>query len=100
MESAFGLDIDPATRAVILIEERLRNIESKSDERARATDRIETVVNTQQTQINQVVTDMAVLKSQHASFWKGTAILLGALSLIGGTLGWAISQYLTISGKH
>ena len=96
VESAFGLDIDPATRAVILIEERLRNMEAQSAERAKVVDRIEASVTTQQTQINQVVTDMAVLKTQHASLWKGAAILFSALSLIGGAIGWAVGQLVTI----
>ena len=83
-----------------MIEERLRNMEARGEDRAKAVDRIEIVVNGQQSQINQVVTDMAVLKTQHASFWKGAAVLFGSLSLIGGAIGWCISQYLTITGKH
>lgn len=100
------MEVDPATRAVILIEERLRHIQEASDNRDKAVGRIETVVNGQQSQINQVVTDMAVLKSQHASFWKGIAIMFGALSLIGGAIGWVVSEYTSavshnaaVSGK-
>lgn len=94
LDDAFGLEIDPATKAVILIEERLRNIETRSEERSQAVGRIEATVNNQQSQINQVVTDMAVLKSQHASFWKATTVLFGVLSMVGGAIGWMVSHFL------
>ena len=92
LDDAFGLEVDPATRAVILIEERLRNIEARSEDRSGAVARIEATVNNQQTQINQVVTDMAVLKSQHSSFWKVATFLFGALSLASGAIGWVVSH--------
>ena len=94
LDDAFGLEVDPATRAVILIEERLRNIEARSEERSTVVARIESTVNNQQAQINQVVTDMAVLKSQHASFWKATTVIFGVLSLFGGVLGWIASHMM------
>lgn len=92
IEDAFALNVDPATRAVILIEERLRNIEGRSEERSQAVARIEASVNSQQTQINQVVTDMAVLKAQHNSFWKTTTIVFGTFSLLSGVFGWFVSH--------
>jgi hypothetical protein len=92
LDDAFGLDVDPATRAVILIEERLRNIEARSEDRSEAVARIEAAMDNQQIQINQVVTDMAVLKSQHASFWKVATFIFGALSFVSGAIGWVASH--------
>lgn len=86
IDSVLGLEIDPATRAIILIDERLRAMEAKSDERSAAVARIETTV-------NQVVTDMAVMKSQHASFWKITTIFLSGMTLLAGVVGWVINHF-------
>lgn len=90
-DAAFG-NIDPVTKAVILIEERLRNIEERGNERSQVVTRIETAVNNQQDQINQVVIDMAVLKAQHASFWKIATFIFAALSMASGAIGWAVSH--------
>lgn len=48
----------------------------------------------QQLQLAQLATDMAVLKTQHASFYKGVTILLGFISMISAAIGWTISTFL------
>jgi len=94
--STLGLPVDPAVRALILVEERLRSMEAHAQERAEAQTRLEAKVDTQHAalsaQFTQLATDMAVLKSQHDSFWRAAAILFGTLSLIGGAIGFVVSQ--------
>jgi hypothetical protein len=76
------------------VTEKLSSMAELSAERAKTTDTILQVQQTQQAQISQLVTDMAVLKTQHASFWKGVTVLFGSLSLIGGAIGYVIAQVL------
>jgi hypothetical protein len=45
---------------------------------------------------NALVTDMAILKTQHASFWKAVAILAAIVPALGGAIAWIVS---TIAGK-
>lgn len=98
-----GLSIDPGVRALVLVEERLKNMEAHAQERAQAAALMEERMNARDeasrlqmgalaNQVNDLRTDMAVLKSQHESFWKGAAVLFGALSLIGGAIGFVVSQ--------
>lgn len=93
-----GLPIDPAVRALILVEERLKNMERHAEERAEAQARQEQKVDSLQATVVQLATDIAVLKSQHASFWRAATVLFGALSLIGGAIGWVANTLLGL--KH
>lgn len=90
------LHVDPAVRALILVEERLKNMEHNAAERAEAQVRLEEQMRSMQTSLTTLSTDMAVLKAQHASFWKGATVLFGSLSLIGGAIGWLISTLLPL----
>lgn len=91
-----------ATVAALLarVDEKLGYMEEMSKERAQAVHLLAQKLETQQGQINQIATDMAVLKTQHASFWKGAVIIFGALSLIGGAIGWAIATFLPYVKGH
>lgn len=82
------------TTLLARVDEKLTYMEELSKERAGTVHLLAQKLETQQGQINQIVTDMAVLKTQHASFWKGATIIFGALSLIGGAIGWAIATFL------
>ena len=42
--------------------------------------------------INDVKLDVAVLKTQHANFWKGVTILGAVVTTIAAVIGWAVSQ--------
>ena len=78
------------------VDEKLTNMEDMSRERAQAVHLLAQKLETQQGQINQIATDMAVLRTQHASFWKGATVLFGALSLIGGAIGWGLATFLPL----
>ena len=73
------------------VREKLLAMEEMSRERAKTTDTILLQIQHQQAQISQLVTDMAVLRTQHESFWKGATALFAVLSLVGGAIGWAIA---------
>jgi len=88
------------TALLARVDEKLTAMEDLSKERAQATHLLAQKLETQQGQINQIATDMAVLKTQHASFWKGATIIFGALSLIGGAVGWLIATFLPYLKGH
>ena len=88
------------TALLARVDEKLTAMEDLSKERAHATHLLAQKLETQQTQLNQLTTDMAILRTQHASFWKGATIIFGALSLIGGALGWIIATFLPFIKGH
>lgn len=76
------------------VDEKLTAMEDLSKERAQAVNLLAQKLETQQNQINQIATDMAVLRTQHAGFWKAASIMFAVLSLIGGAIGWTIATFL------
>lgn len=74
------------------VKEKLVAMEEISKERARMVEQLVTVQNTQQAQLNLLVTDIAILKTQHANFWKAISVVFGALSLIGGGIGFLLNS--------
>ena len=87
------------TALIARVEEKLNAMESIGHERAQTVALLVQKLETQQVQLNQLTTDMAVLKNQHANFWKFAAALFGSLSLIGGAVGWAIATLLPLIHK-
>ena len=82
------------TALIARVEEKLNAMESISHERAQTVALLVQKLETQQVQLNQLTTDMAVLKNQHANFWKMGAAMFATLSLIGGAIGWTIATFL------
>ena len=78
------------------VKEKLIAMEAMSQERSRGVEHIASVQAAQAIQITQLVTDMAILKTQHASFWKGLSVLLGVLALMGGGIGWIVGQVISM----
>jgi anti-sigma-K factor RskA len=94
-----------ATRAnnlaalIARVEEKLNAMDNIGHERAATVTLLVQKLENQQGQLNQLTTDMAVLKNQHANFWKFAAMLFAVLSLIGGALGWAVATLLPLIHK-
>lgn len=84
---------------IVRVEEKLNAMDSIGHERAATVSLLVQKLENQQGQLNQLTTDMAVLKNQHANFWKFAAMLFAVLSLIGGALGWAVGTILPLLHK-
>jgi len=61
--------------------------QSESNQRQTATDIKKLVLN-----VSAVKVDVAVLKTQHANFWKGVTVVGTIVTGIAAFVGWAISQ--------
>jgi len=94
-----------ATRAsnlaalIARVEEKLNAMDNIGHERAATVTLLVQKLENQQGQLNQLTTDMAVLKNQHANFWKFATALFAALSLIGGAVGWAVATLVPLIHK-
>lgn len=80
----------------VRVEEKLSAMEELSRERAKTTDTILAAQLTQQQQINQLVTDMAVIKTKHDAFWRAAVGAGVIVSTIASLVGWAVSQAITL----
>lgn len=88
-----GASLDMVALAAT-VTEKLTSMQDMSAERAKTVDHIALVQQQQQTQINGLVTDMAVLKTQHASFWKGISVVGAIITAVGAVIGFCISELL------
>lgn len=98
--SAGGLSMTEMVELVSTVKTKLEVMESMSVERTKTVDGIARKQEEQDAKINQLVLDMAVLKTQHASFWKGVTVLFAVLSLIGGAIGWVAAQLVSFIHGH
>lgn len=89
-----GSDVSAAqfVELATTVKEKLGAMEDVNKERARMVDQLLTAQQNQQGQLNQLVTDIAILKTQHANFWKAISVVFGALSLIGGGIGFLLNS--------
>ena len=91
-----GAVLAQLSELVMTVREKLVAMEAVSSERNDTVKTIATVQQLQQQQINQLVTDMAILKTQHASFWKGITVLLGILTTVGAGIGFVVAQAVSL----
>lgn len=74
------------------VTEKLTAMEDLSRERSAASQSLTTKVENIDTKVNGLVTDMAVLKTQHAAFWKGATVIFAVFTALGSVAGFVISE--------
>ena len=78
------------------VEKDLRAIQLASEQRDKMIEQINTQINEHVKTVGTVLTDMAILRTQHSSFWKGVGVLAVIIPALAGAIAWVIA---TLQGK-